>query len=151
MAEQQQHGASAPLLGNERQQAADQNRRYFQDDSEFYDLEDDVANWHWARRLQRACAIAMASRRKHFLVMAAVALDASTLLASIFIQLIACETQQADEPWVNTVTTALEVVGRIFSCLFMVELILCVYAFGWRYVSSFLFLLSSFSFMLENF
>ncbi|KAJ6785454.1 hypothetical protein PWT90_07116 [Aphanocladium album] len=139
--QQQQQTASAPLLGSEINHTPDAYGHHVHvdddgHDAEYYELEDNVADGCWAHRLQRACARALASRRKHFAVMAVVALDVSTLLVNIFIQLIACETQQADEPWVKTVTKALEAVGLLFSSLFMVELVACLYAFGWRYLSS---------------
>lgn len=62
--------------------------------------------------------------------MGAVALDVMTLLANIFIQLIACEMHQADEPWVKRLVRCIEDVGLLFSSLFMVELIACLACFG---------------------
>ncbi|OAA79698.1 Ion transport [Akanthomyces lecanii RCEF 1005] len=144
MAEQQSAAAaSAPLLGSARNHPTADAGTYhdsrdgghthenYYDNDDGYNMEDEgVSTW------RRACARALASRRKHFLVMGVVALDVATLLANIFIQLIACETHQADEPWVVTVTTTLEVVGLVFSTAFMLELLACIYAFGWRYLSS---------------
>lgn len=67
--------------------------------------------------------------------MGVVALDVAALLANVFIKLIACEMHQADEPWVLNITKGLETLGLIFSCLFMVELGACLFAFGFRYVA----------------
>lgn len=64
--------------------------------------------------------------------MAVVALDVTALLANVFIQLIACEMHQSDEPWVQTITRSLETLGLFFSCLFMVELGACLFAFGFK-------------------
>ncbi len=136
----EQHSAAAvPLLGSERNQATASTQHDSHDQREHhdggYDIDDDdnfedaeASTW------RHACARALASRRKHFLVMGIVALDVTTLLANIFIQLIACEMHQADEPWVESVTTTLEVVGLVFSTAFMLELAACIFAFGWRYI-----------------
>lgn len=132
MAEQHATSASAPLLGGTDEGAHDQQQQQHGEDD--YSDDEDVSGWHWSRRLRRTCGRALASRRKHFIIMAVVALDVTTLLANIFIQLIACETNQADEPWVEAMTTTLEVIGLVFSTVFMIELIACIYAFGWEYV-----------------
>lgn len=127
---------AAPLLGNTRERSNNSNGNSNGADQSFYDdysdIDEDVSSWHWSRRMRRSCARALASRRKHFLIMGIVALDVTTLLANIFIQLIACETHQADEPWVETVTTMLEILGLAFSTVFMLELLACIYAFGWE-------------------
>ncbi|KAM3501534.1 hypothetical protein MY10362_005483 [Beauveria mimosiformis] len=128
---------SAPLLGSATTHHNDHDGHNDHSDPERYDNANnydfdasDSSTWRrtWAR--------ALASRRKHFLVMGIVALDVTTLLANIFLQLIACETQQADEPWVGTATTLLEVVGLVFSTAFMLELAACLCAFGWGYLSN---------------
>lgn len=137
---QQQHATSSsaatPLLGEDASQshlatASPPDR----DDDVLYSppFEDDgsvTGNRLW--RLRSKCARALASRRKHFVVMAVVALDVTTLLANIFLQLIACETDQADEPWVRAASAMLELAGLVFSSAFMVELAACLFAFGWR-------------------
>ncbi|OAA71428.1 hypothetical protein ISF_01979 [Cordyceps fumosorosea ARSEF 2679] len=132
--------ASAPLLGTERNHPAagtsddhDGGRDNY--DADVDDVEADGGSGSTSP-WRRACARALASRRKHFLVMAIVALDVATLLANIFLQLIACEMHQADEPWVEAATTTLEVIGLVFSTAFMLELAACLYAFGWGYLSS---------------
>lgn len=73
------------------------------------------------------------SRKKHYLVMAVVTLDAAALLANVFIRLIACEMRQRHEPWVQAVTSALETAALTISCLFMLELAACLFAYGLRY------------------
>lgn len=64
--------------------------------------------------------------------MGIVALDVAALLANIFIQLIACEMDEKDEPWVEDVTESLEIAGLVFSSLFLLELVACLFAFGPR-------------------
>jgi hypothetical protein len=62
-----------------------------------------------------------------------VAFDVTALLANVFIQLIACEMHQLDEPWVQGLTSALEIAGLVFSTFFILELAACLFAFGPRY------------------
>ncbi|KAG6006585.1 hypothetical protein E4U21_006883 [Claviceps maximensis] len=88
---------------------------------------------HHVRRIGR---VLLSSRRKHFLVMSMVALDVVALLANIFIQLIACEMHQRNEPWVHDVTNTLERLGLLLSSLFMVELGACLFSFGISYLAS---------------
>lgn len=74
----------------------------------------------------------LSSRKKHYFVMSLVTLDVAALLLNIFVRLIACETHMRKEPWVKDMSSALEIFGLVFSCLFMVELIACLLAFGPR-------------------
>lgn len=64
--------------------------------------------------------------------MVIVVLDVVALLANIFIQLIACELHQLDAPWVQKSREGLANAGLVFSSLFMVELLACLYSFGIR-------------------
>lgn len=89
---------------------------------------------HHLYHVRRSGRVLLSSRRKHFLVMSMVALDVVALLANIFIQLIACEMHQRDEPWVQDLTDTLERLGLLLSSLFMVELGACLFSFGMRYV-----------------
>ncbi|GKT52541.1 von Willebrand factor A domain-containing protein 5A [Colletotrichum spaethianum] len=75
----------------------------------------------------------LASRRKHYAVLALVSLDVATLMANIFVELVACDMKRDDEPWVKNTRQGLTLAGLVFSCVFLVELVLCVMAFGWRY------------------
>ncbi|KAF9882144.1 hypothetical protein CkaCkLH20_00180 [Colletotrichum karsti] len=83
----------------------------------------------------------LGSRAKHYVVLALVSLDVATLLANIFVELVACDMKREDEPWVRTTRQGLTTAGLVFSCLFMAELILCVVAFGLRYFSDWFHLL----------
>jgi len=75
----------------------------------------------------------LASRRKHYVILALVSLDVATLMANIFVELVACDMKRNDEPWVKSTRQGLTLAGLVFSCVFLAELILCVTAFGWRY------------------
>lgn len=72
------------------------------------------------------------SRAKHYLVMGLVTLDVAALLLNVFIKLIACEMHQAKEPWVQRINDTLEIIGLVFSSLFVLELIACLFSFGLR-------------------
>lgn len=64
--------------------------------------------------------------------MTIVVLDVVSLLANIFLQLIACEMDQLDEPWVQDWKQRLSRAGLVFSCVFMAELLACFFSFGIR-------------------
>ncbi|KAG5982606.1 hypothetical protein E4U55_001673 [Claviceps digitariae] len=91
---------------------------------------------HHFHHVRRTGRVLLSSRRKHFLVMSMVAVDVAALLANIFIQLIACELHQRDEPWVQDLTGSLERVGLLLSSLFMLELGACLFSFGPSYLAS---------------
>jgi voltage-gated hydrogen channel 1 len=71
------------------------------------------------------------SRVQHFCVLALVSLDLLGIFADIFINLYTCEEGTPNPKW-DTVRACLGIIGLVFSCLFMLELILSVWAFGWR-------------------
>lgn len=82
------------------------------------------------RKRQRQCQGLLLSKQKHYLILALVALDVSCLLAGIFIALIDCDSRIKNDAWVPEVREGLEHAGLVFSCLFLVELLLCLWAFG---------------------
>lgn len=84
------------------------------------------------RKRQRQCQELLLSKQKHYLILALVALDVSCLLADIFIALIDCDSRIKNDAWVPEVREGLEHAGLVFSCLFLVELILCLWAFGFK-------------------
>lgn len=118
-------GASQPLLGAEsRRGTAHVDGQYETEQSDHSRPSGGLF------RYRKIMEEFLCSRGKHFLVMGAVALDVMTLLANIFIQLIACEMHQANEPWVKRLVAYIEGIGLIFSSLFMIELIACLFCFG---------------------
>jgi voltage-gated hydrogen channel 1 len=72
----------------------------------------------------------LASPSQHYTLMVFVALDVTLLLLNVFLRLISCETHQNDEEWVEDISLGLEVTGVIFSYLFALELVACVFSFG---------------------
>lgn len=110
--------ASEPLLSRERDTSADSSF------SSFPPLTPRL------RSLRHRLAQRLSSRAKHYLIMALVALDVAAMLLNVFIKLIACEMHQRKEPWVKGVSEGLEATGLAISCVFMVELGMCLVAFG---------------------
>lgn len=68
-------------------------------------------------------------------VLALVSLDLLGIFGDIFINLYTCEEGEPSPTW-DQVREGLGIAGLVFSCLFMVELILSLWAFGWRYFQS---------------
>ncbi|ROW10017.1 hypothetical protein VPNG_06542 [Cytospora leucostoma] len=85
---------------------------------------------------RRKCRGLLISKQKHYLILALVALDVSCLLADIFIALIDCDKGIKNNGWVPDVREGLEDAGLVFSCMFMLELIMCLWAFGFVYLRS---------------
>lgn len=81
-------------------------------------------------RNQQRCQSLLVSKQKHYFILALVALDVACLLTDILIALIDCDKRIKNDQWVPEVREALERAGLVFSCLFLVELILCLWAFG---------------------
>jgi voltage-gated hydrogen channel 1 len=81
----------------------------------------------------------LSSRTQHFIVLGLVSLDLLGIFADIFINLYTCEEGEPSPTW-DAIRNGLGIAGLVFSCLFMLELIMSVWAFGWRsdYISSFL-------------
>lgn len=75
----------------------------------------------------------LSSRKTHYLVLGLVALDVSALLGNIFLELIACDKSRGSEPWNTSLRAALTAAGLVFSCVFLLELAMCVLAFGIRF------------------
>ena len=80
----------------------------------------------------------LSSKQKHYAIMALVSLDVMALLTDILITLVMCELGkrgQEEDGWVETMHEAIKSTGLVFSALFLVELILSIWAFGFEYVS----------------
>lgn len=82
------------------------------------------------QKCQGQCRRVLVSKQKHYFILALVALDVSCLLADILIALIDCDSRIKNDAWVPDVRKALEHAGLVFSCLFLVELLMCLWAFG---------------------
>ena len=97
--------------------------------------DDEPRSRAYARRRDQA-KVLLSSKTKHYVIMSLVALDVASILADILIALISCDMGEQEEPWVEVTREALHLVGLIFSSMFLVELLLTVWAFGLRYVGA---------------
>jgi hypothetical protein len=73
----------------------------------------------------------LSSRAQHWTVLGLVSFDLLGIFADIIINLYQCDEKDTDPIW-DDVRNALGIAGLVFSCLFMLELVLSVWAFGWR-------------------
>jgi len=77
----------------------------------------------------------LSSKSQHYCVLSLVSLDLLGIFADIFLNLYVCE-EGEPSPKIDEVRNGLGIMGLVFSCIFMIELILSVWAFGWRYFQS---------------
>ena len=84
------------------------------------------------RRLTRAL---LSSRWGHYIVLLLVSVDVGCIFADALIELHVCELKQkyhhVDPGW-GVARNVLDLVGLVFSCLFMVELVTSIISFGTR-------------------
>ncbi|ROV92372.1 hypothetical protein VMCG_09153 [Cytospora schulzeri] len=106
-----------------------------QNDSDQQQSPDELEVSTYDRQRYR-CKGLLVSKQKHYFTLGLVALDVSCLLADLFIALIDCDERIKNDAWVPGVREGLEIAGLVFSCLFMVELIMCLWAFGFEYLKS---------------
>ena len=76
----------------------------------------------------------LSSRAQHYTVLGLVSFDLLGIFADIIINLYQCDEKDTSPVW-DDVRNGLGIAGLVFSCLFMLELILSVWAFGWRRAS----------------
>ncbi|KAF5869479.1 putative ion transport protein [Botrytis fragariae] len=84
------------------------------------------------RRSQTSAKSFLSSRAQHYTVLLLVACDLISIISDIIINLYQCDNDKegkTDPIW-NEVRDGLGIAGLIFSCLFMVELIASIWAFG---------------------
>lgn len=81
-------------------------------------------------RYRRKARAELSTKKKHYFIMGLVALDVTSILADTFVALIACDKHEQGAKWVEDVRETLETASLVFSCLFMAELVLTVWAFG---------------------
>ncbi|KAH8714722.1 hypothetical protein BGZ61DRAFT_493100 [Ilyonectria robusta] len=77
----------------------------------------------------------LSSKYGHYSVLTLVSLDVLSMIADFILKLFKCEQEKSGADW----DLALDVLGSmslVFSCLFMLELIASVWAFGWGYFKS---------------
>ncbi|KAE8445296.1 hypothetical protein EG329_013534 [Mollisiaceae sp. DMI_Dod_QoI] len=78
----------------------------------------------------------LSSPAQHYTVLSLVSFDLLGIFADIIINLYQCDEGDFAGPVWNDVREGLSVAGLVFSCLFMLELILSVWAFGLSYFKS---------------
>ncbi|KAF5566211.1 voltage-gated hydrogen channel 1 [Fusarium phyllophilum] len=103
-----------------------------------------VQHWHshpfrgdpWSvRSTKQKTAQFLSSKAGHYSVLTLVSLDVLSMIADFILNLFKCEQGRKGSDW----DLALEILGSVslvFSCLFVVELIASVWAFGWKYFNS---------------
>ncbi|CAG8953955.1 hypothetical protein HYFRA_00009054, partial [Hymenoscyphus fraxineus] len=75
----------------------------------------------------------LSSAAQHYTILLLVSLDLLTIFADITINLHQCDFPGSSRKWENA-RSGLGIAGLVFSCLFMVELCLNLWVFGWRYI-----------------
>lgn len=71
----------------------------------------------------------LSSKIGHYFVLLLVSLDVACIFADFVIQLLSCE-GKVHKPDGETALEALSIVSLVFTCLFMVELVASIWAFG---------------------
>ncbi|OCK81457.1 hypothetical protein K432DRAFT_442360 [Lepidopterella palustris CBS 459.81] len=77
----------------------------------------------------------LTSKAGHYSILLLVSLDVSCIFADFVINLFTCEARSPKSGY-NTALEVLGIVSLVFSCLFMVELLASVWAFGNEYFKS---------------
>lgn len=77
----------------------------------------------------------LSSHTQHYTVLALVSLDLLGIFADIIINLYQCDAASPSEAW-SAVRDGLGIVGLVFSSIFMAELLVSVWAYGWAYFGS---------------
>lgn len=123
-----------------RPQQQQSNDDYYDDDYYHSDWPyDPNRNTTWAR-LRAKTRSFLASKWGHYIVLFMVSVDVACIFANFLIDLRVCELRDRhqtpiDRRW-GLAQEALELIGLIFSCLFMLELIASVLSFGLSYFRS---------------
>ncbi len=78
----------------------------------------------------------LSSRAQHYTVLALVSFDLLGIFADIIINLYQCDEKDTDPIW-DDVRNGLGTAGLVFSLMFLLELLLSIWAFGWMFVCSF--------------
>lgn len=76
----------------------------------------------------------LSSRAQHYTVLALVSCDLLSIFADIIINLYQCDQKDTAREW-DAVRNGLGIAGLVFSCMFMLELVASLWAFGWRCVA----------------
>ncbi|KAF2771231.1 hypothetical protein EJ03DRAFT_248104, partial [Teratosphaeria nubilosa] len=85
----------------------------------------------------------LTSKTGHYSILALVSVDITSIFADLILQLLTCEGRIAPKDDDKAQET-LGILSLVFSCLFMVELLASVWAFGWAYFGSWFHCLDAF-------
>jgi len=85
-----------------------------------------------AYRTRRFLQWFLTSKYGHYSVMILVTLDVAGIFADFLISLHICEHRHEDVHVWKGINEGLDILSLVFSCLFMVELLCSIYAFGFR-------------------
>ncbi|TIA59929.1 hypothetical protein D6C77_04518 [Aureobasidium pullulans] len=85
-----------------------------------------------ARRCTRRC---LNSKFGHYAILLLVCLDCSCIFGEFVIQILTCEGRVSESKG-DVAQEAIGIVGLVFSCLFMLELMASIWAFGFQYFRS---------------
>jgi len=77
----------------------------------------------------------LSSKIGHYFVLGLVGLDVAGIVAAFIIDLFKCEKRWGDVGW-DEALEALDIISLVFSCLFMLELLASLWAFGAGYFRS---------------
>ena len=117
--------SSDPLLSTEAQLSP----------GEIYLEDEDSPREPLIARCRRSARNFLSSRFGHYLILFLVSVDVACVFADFLIELHVCELEKhyshVPAIWAEA-QEGLEIVGLVFSCLFMVELIVAVSSFGTR-------------------
>lgn len=82
----------------------------------------------------------LGSKYQHYLLIILISLDVSCIFADIFISLYTCEEgknrSETTDRRIERTQEALAIISLVFSCIFLAELIVTLWAFGLRYLKS---------------
>lgn len=90
----------------------------------------------WRRRARKW----LGSKYQHYLLISLIAIDVLCIFADIFISLYTCEegknTSKKVHHRLDKTQEALAIISLVFSCIFLTELLITLWAFGWRWLKS---------------
>jgi len=87
------------------------------------------------RNTRESVACFLSSKAGHYSVLGLVTLDVLGIIADFILNLFKCESDKEGPEW-DVALNTLGLISLAFSCLFMLELIASVWAFGWSYFHS---------------
>jgi len=83
-----------------------------------------------ARTLRRQTKRYLTSKTGHYSVLLLVTLDVSSIFADFLIEILSCKGEVAPKD-AEEAQAVLGIISLVFSCLFMLELVASIWAFGW--------------------